>query len=125
MDRVQAVVAVVLFDRVLAGVAMATEDLNRQLIGLEAELGRPGFDNRRQQVEQLMGLLAQAFSLAALGFINKPRSVQAQVEGAFDIGFLRQQHAFHIGMANDRYGGCCRILVVWQAALRALTCVFK
>ncbi len=51
MDRVQAVVAVILFNRVLAGVAVAAEDLDRQFIGLETECRGPGFDDRGQQVE--------------------------------------------------------------------------
>ncbi|MCY1446589.1 hypothetical protein D9M71_631710 [compost metagenome] len=48
VDRVQAVVAVVLLHRVFAGVAVAAEDLDRQFVGLQAELRRPGFDDRCQ-----------------------------------------------------------------------------
>lgn len=49
MDGVQTVVAVVLLHRVFAGVAVAAENLDRQLVGLEAELRRPGFDDTRDQ----------------------------------------------------------------------------
>ena len=46
VDRVEAVVAVVLLHRVIAGVAVTAENLDGQLVGLEAELRRPGFDDR-------------------------------------------------------------------------------
>ncbi|MNE57025.1 hypothetical protein D3C80_1519700 [compost metagenome] len=48
VDRVQAVVPVVLLYRVFAGVAVATENLDCQFVGLEAERRRPGLDDRGQ-----------------------------------------------------------------------------
>ena len=52
VDRVDAVVAVVLLDRILARVAVAAEDLDRQVVGLERVVRAPGLDDRRQQLEQ-------------------------------------------------------------------------
>ena len=93
VDRVQAVVTVVLLHRVLTGITVTTEDLDRQFVGLQAELRRPGFDDRRQQIQQLMGLLAFGFGLQRRGVIEQPRRVQPEVERAFDVSLLRQQHA--------------------------------
>ncbi|MNL49233.1 hypothetical protein D3C87_1721520 [compost metagenome] len=90
VDRVQAVVAVVLLHRVFAGVAVAAEDLDRQFIGLQAELRGPGFDDRRQQVQQFMGLLAFGFGFKGGGVVEQSRRVQAEVERAFNVGLLCQ-----------------------------------
>ncbi len=85
VNRVQAVVAVVLFYRVFAGIAVAAENLDGQFVGLEAEGRGPGFDDRGQQVEQLLSLLASAFFAGGLGVVEQASGVQAQVEGAFDV----------------------------------------
>ena len=79
VDRVQAIVAVVLFHRVFAGVAVAAEDLDRQLVGLQAELRGPGLDDRGQQVEQVVGLAALFVVFQGLAVVEQARGVQAQV----------------------------------------------
>ncbi|CRM96126.1 hypothetical protein [Pseudomonas sp. 22 E 5] len=125
VDRVQAVVAVVLLHRVFAGVAVAAEDLDRQFVGLEAELRWPGFDDGREQVEQFVGVLALGFGCQRGGVVKQPSRVQAQVEGAFHIGFLGQQHALDIGVLDDRNRRGARVFAVGQATLRAFAGVFQ
>ena len=63
VDRVQAVVAVVLLHWVFAGIAVAAENLDRQFVGLEAERRGPGLDDRGQQIEQFLRLVAGALIL--------------------------------------------------------------
>ncbi|MDT4813811.1 hypothetical protein FQZ97_468040 [compost metagenome] len=125
VDRVEAVVAVVLLDRVFAGVAVAAEDLDGQLVGLQAELRGPGLDDRGEQVEQLQRLLARAVVGQGLVVVDQARGVQAEVEGALDVGLLRQQHAAHVGVLDDRHLRRGWVLAVRQAALRALAGVFQ
>ena len=63
-----------------------------------------------------------ALELAAGGdFIDQPRAVQHQCETALHPGLLLQQHAAHIGMADDRHGRA-RILATrtGQPTLRPL-----
>ncbi|MNP10703.1 hypothetical protein D3C76_1028610 [compost metagenome] len=125
VDRVQAVVAVVLLHRVFAGVAVAAEDLDRQLVGLEAEGRGPGLDDGRQQVEQRLRLLAGGFVISRVGVVEQPCGVQAQVESAFYIGFLCQQHTLHVGVLDDRHGRTVRVLVVQPSSLGSLAGVFQ
>ncbi|MCY1174068.1 hypothetical protein D9M73_142540 [compost metagenome] len=117
VNRVQTVIAVVLFHWVLAGVAVPAKNLDRQFVGLEAELRRPGFDDGGEQVEQFMGLLAGIIVLAGLGLVDQAGGIQAKIERAFDIGFLGQQHAFDIGMLDDRNRRGSGVLAVGQATL--------
>src|SRR3546814_15451278 len=46
VDRVQSIVSIELHDRVLAGVAIAAEYLNRQIVGRNAPLCRPRLAER-------------------------------------------------------------------------------
>src|SRR3546814_14158918 len=57
MDRVQTVVAIQTLDRIVARVAVATEHLDRELVGFQAELAGPGLGDRRQDFQQLMKLV--------------------------------------------------------------------
>ena len=52
VDGVEPVVSVVLFDVVLAGVAVSAVHLDGQAVGLETPLRRPALANRREDVEQ-------------------------------------------------------------------------
>ncbi|MNN32048.1 hypothetical protein D3C81_1457600 [compost metagenome] len=104
---------------------MAAEDLDRQFIGLEAERRGPGFDDRGQQVEQFLRLFAGAFIGGGQGVVEQSCGVKAQVEGALYIGLLRQQHALHVGVRDDRYRRAVRVLVVRQPTLWSLTRVFQ
>src|SRR3546814_5371772 len=64
VDRVQSIVSIELLDRVLAGVAIAAEYLNRQIVGRNAPLCRPRFDDRGEQLQQRA-------STRALGIIRE------------------------------------------------------
>jgi hypothetical protein len=57
---------------------VAAEDLDRQFVGLQAELRRPGFDDGRQQVQQFVGLLALGFGRQRGGVVEQSRGVQAR-----------------------------------------------
>ena len=72
-----------------------------------------------------MGLLALFLGGEGLGVVEQARGVQAQVEGAFHVGFLGEQHAAHVGVLDDRHLGAGRVLAIGQAALRALAGVFQ
>ena len=104
---------------------MAAEDLDGQLVGLEAELRGPGLDDRREQVKQLQGAGAVLGGLQGMGVVEQAGGVQAQVEGAFDVGLLGQQHAPHVGVLDDRHLRAGRVLAVRLAALRTLAGVFQ
>lgn len=117
VDGVESVVAVVLLHRVFAGVAVAAEDLDGQFVGLEAELGGPGLDDGGEQVEQFVGLLAGAVVGESLGVVEQARGIQAEVEGAFDVGLLGEQQAAYVGVLDDRDLWAARVLAVRVAAL--------
>jgi hypothetical protein len=57
VDGIEAVVAVELFHRVFACVAVAAMNLDRQAVGFETPLRRPGFGDRSQQVEEQPGFV--------------------------------------------------------------------
>ena len=125
VDRIQTVVTVVLLDRILPGIASATEDLNGVFVGLEAELRGPGLDDRREQIQQLQGRLALFLGFQGLGIVEQPCSVQAQVEGAFHIGFLGQQQTLDVGVLDDRDLRGSRILAIGQTALGPVAGIFQ
>ncbi len=65
--------------------------------------------------------------VAGAQFVNQACAVQLQREATFDIAFLREQHAPHIGVFDDRPLRLRRILAgrPHRAALRPLLGVFK
>ena len=103
VDRVEPIVAIVLFDVVLAGVAVATHDLDRQTVGLQAPLRRPTLGDRGQDVQQQSGPVAFVVGVGAVLPVHQACAVQRQRQCAFGIGLLRQQHSLHIGMFDDRH----------------------
>ncbi|MNG95613.1 hypothetical protein D3C79_546530 [compost metagenome] len=70
-------------------------------------------------------MVARRFVVGGLGIVEQARCVQAQVEGAFYISLLCQQHSFHIGVRDDRYCRAERVFAVRQPALRPLASVFQ
>ena len=78
VDGVEAVVPVELLDRVLPGVAVAAVDLDRQAVGFQAELGRPGLDHRGQQIQQAGGLGAGFGGFGEFLFVHQYGALQAQ-----------------------------------------------
>ena len=120
VDHVQPVVAPELLDGKLARVAVAAQHLDGQRVGLQAPLRGPGLDHRREQLQQQCGvvLLRGVFGGALL--VHQAGGVQGQAVGAFHIGFLRQQHASHIGVRHQRQRGRERVFVARYAALLPL-----
>jgi len=59
VNVVQAIVAIESLDGKITRVAVPTVNLDRQLVGLEAELRGPGFRDRREQVFALLVALVR------------------------------------------------------------------
>ncbi|MNC41425.1 hypothetical protein D3C75_901920 [compost metagenome] len=104
MDRVEAVVAVEHLDRMLIGIAMPTQHLNRQAIGARAVFGWPGLDDRRQEIQQYLCASALGLVRSSAHVVSQLCTKQTQAIGTFGIGLLCQQHASHIRMLNDPHG---------------------
>ena len=119
MDRVEAVVAVELLDIVFARVAVTPVHLDRQAVRLQTPLRWPGFGDRGQEFQQATGALAHFGSVAGMFVVHQPRAVQAQTQRPFHIRLLRQQHAPHVGVGDDRQLRRGRILGGGMASLRA------
>lgn len=111
MDRVQTVVTVELLHRVFAGVAVAAKNLDRQFVGLEAERRGPGFDDRGQQVEQVLRQLAGVFVSGRMGVVEQARGVQAQVKGAFYVAFCARSMRFTSVCSMIGTAGLCGSLL--------------
>ena len=125
VDRVQAVVAVVLLQRVLADIAGTAEDLDAQIRRNHAVLGRVGLDHRDQQIEQLGGICALGVGRRGVRVFEQAAGVQAQAQAAFGVHLLLQQHAAHVGVLDDANLRCQRVFAARQTALRALTSVVQ
>ena len=120
MYRIDPVVAIKAFDRVIAGIAVASEDLDGEFVGLQPVLRAPGLANRRKKFEQQMGLVAFLPLRRGPFLVDQPRRVQAQGQAALDDGFLSQQHPPHIRMFDDHDLAGVGIALVGVAALWAL-----
>ncbi|MNP03890.1 hypothetical protein D3C76_957880 [compost metagenome] len=120
MDGVQAVVPVVLLQRVLADVAGAAEDLHADVRGDNAVLRRIGLDHRNQQVEQFAGIAARLFLGCGMGIFVQAAGIQTQRQAAFGVGFLLQQQASHVGVFDDAHLRRQRILATRPTTLGTL-----
>jgi hypothetical protein len=103
VDRVQPVVAVVLLDVVLAGVAVAPEHLDGEAVGLQAPLRRPALGDRREGVEQQVRALALLLRLGRLLVVDELAAVQDERQSALHVGLLGEQHPAHVGVLDDRH----------------------
>ena len=65
-----AAVADQLFHAMLADIAVTAEHLHAEIGGLEAEIGEQGFDDRRHQGDEIVGVLTLLFFDAMLGHIE-------------------------------------------------------
>ena len=87
-----------------------------------AHVGEEGFDDRNQQRRTFAGGLAGCSVRMAVFQIQLARGVDREHAAAFDQGFLRQQHAPHIRMDDDRVSRLLRFRRPAQGArLQALT----
>ena len=120
VDHVQAVVAPVLLDGIVAGVAVAAVHLDRQAVGLQAPLARPALGDGREHLQQQRGIL-RSLRVAGVLLVDQAGAVQRQGQAALDIALLRQQHAAHVGVADDRHLRLAGVLAgrTDRAALRA------
>ena len=75
--------------------------VGRDLIAL---VGTVAFDDRSQETDQLVGLLALFLGLRRMRQIDLKRTPQAQHAEAFGKGLGVHQHAAHIGVDEDRIG---------------------
>ena len=118
VDMVEPVVAIEPLDRIVAGIAIAAEDLDRVLVGLEAMLGRPALGDRGQDIEQQPDPLAFARILDDPLPVEQQRAIAEQSGRALDRGLLCHQHPLDVGMRDDRHLRRGWVLVMWQATLR-------
>ncbi|MNH24514.1 hypothetical protein D3C79_844510 [compost metagenome] len=125
VDRVQAVVAPVLLQRVFTDVARAAEDLNADIGGDHPVFRGIGLDHGDQQVEQFGGIGAGVGIRCGVGVLEQAAGVQAQRQAAFGIGLLLQQHAPYVGVLDDTHLRCQRVLVARQTALWPLAGVIE
>ena len=102
VDHVQALVAPILLDGEVTGVAIAAVDLNGQAVGFQAPFTGPAFHNRRQNFQQPLGLVLLRL-VTGVEFIHQTGAVQAQRQSSLAIGFLRQEHALDVGVFNQAH----------------------
>ena len=93
-----------LLHAVLADVAVAAVDLDRKVGGLEAVVGEEGLDDRRQQLDQLVRILAHRGVLVAARDVELQRGPVGERAGALVDGALVEQHAAHVGVDDDGIG---------------------
>ena len=120
VNGVQTIVSIHQFNRVIIGVARATQYLNSKVIGFRAVLGRPRFHNRRQKIEQLKSLLTTLWVRMGFPIINQLRREQTQTPGALGVGFLGQQHTAHVGVLNQHDRWRQRVFTVGLTTLGTL-----
>ena len=82
MNHVKAIVAVVLLDVVLAGVAVTAVHLDGQTIGLEAPLRWPALGHWRQDVQQQFGIRALLLQICAVLDVNQLGAIQQERQSA-------------------------------------------
>ena len=117
MDRVEPVVAVEALDGEVPRVAVAAVNLDREAVGLLAELRGPGLGDRRENVEQQRGPLPFILLSRRRHVVEIARAGQAERERALDDGLLLEQHALHVGVPDDGHGRLRRIPVIDRPAL--------
>ena len=98
-----------LLHAVLADIAVAAMDLDREIGRLEAVIGEEGLDDRGHQLDQLVGVSAHLRIGMAAGDVELERDPVGQRPGALVEGSGIQQHPPDIGMDDDRIGGSLRI----------------
>ena len=122
VDRIQAVVAVELFDLVFARVAVAAMNLDGQVVGGQAPLRRPALGDRGQDVEQQVEIGERGRVGADFGLVDQARAVEVEGEATLDVGLLRKQHAAHVGVVDDLRLRAGRVLALGaeRPSLRAI-----
>mmetsp|Transcript_28953 Transcript_28953/g.87653 ORF Transcript_28953/g.87653 Transcript_28953/m.87653 type:complete len:498 (+) Transcript_28953:29-1522(+) len=125
MDHVEPIVAVELLHRVVVHVPGPAEDLDGPLVRLEAPLGRPRLDHRREELEQQQLVRPRRGVGRGGQRVDDTRRVHAQPERALDVRLLQQQHPLDIRVLDDRHHRRARVAAERRAALRALPRVLQ
>jgi hypothetical protein len=118
VDRVEPVIAVVLLEVVLAGVAITAVHPDREVVGVQAPLGGPTLRDRGENVEQQPRLLPAGLVVGGAQLIQQLPTVEDQAEPTFHVGLLREQHPAHVGVCGDRHRRRGRALRAGGPSLR-------
>ena len=103
---------------------MAAVDLHAEARDLLAHVGEEGFDDRNQQRRALACGLAVARFGMAMFKVQLPGAIRRQHPTALDQRLLRQQHAPHVRVNDDRISHLVRMLNAGQTArLQPLACI--
>ena len=103
MDRVQPVVAVVLLDVVVPGVAGAAEHLDGQVVGGQAPLRGPALGDRGEDPQHLLRLGLRGRVVQGRDVVDQPRAVEVERQGPLDVGLLGEQHPAHVRVLDQRH----------------------
>src|SRR5690606_30465900 len=101
---------------VLGDVAVAAEALLGVVGVFDAPLGQAGLGDRREEADQGIGTLARGGILRVMGDVELGIGRECQQAAAFDQRLLRQQHAAHVGLHQDRVSRLVGILGAGQRA---------
>jgi hypothetical protein len=101
VDRVQAVVAIELLDGIVARVAVAAQNLDREVVRRQAPLRGPRFGDRRQDLEQELRVRARLRRVGRVLVVHQACAVQIEGEPGLDVGLLGEEHPPHVGVLDD------------------------
>ena len=99
--------------------------MNREVVGDRPVDRRPGLADGRDQIEQQARIASPDRIRLGRGIIDQARGIETERDAAFRQRLLRQQHAPHIGVLDDRHLRLGRVLGAKRAALAALLGVAK
>ncbi len=106
----------------LADIAVAAVDLHAEAGDFLAHIGEERLDDGDQQRRALARRLAISRLGMAVFEVQLPGAIGGQHAAPLDQGFLRQQHAPHVRMHDDRVSHFVRVLRASQSArLQTLT----
>ena len=108
VDRRDPAVAHQLLHAPFANKTVAAEHLHAVVGHFQPGVGHEGFADRRQERQQVLGVLARGCVRAQMRGIQQLRGEVGQRPIAFVEGFHGQQHPPHIGVDDDRVGGFFR-----------------
>ena len=114
---VEAIVAIMPLDRIVARIAIAAQHLDRPFVRLEAMLRRPTLGHRRQQPQERLEPVPLRRILRDALPVDQQRAIGGERQPALDRRLLRQQHPPHIGMGDDRNLRRRRIALIRQPPL--------
>ena len=118
VDRGDAGVAQVLARAGLLDVAHPAVDLDAERGDLDAELGAPRLQHRREQLDAVLAALALCRVRVAVGEVDVGRDDVAERAHRLDLRLHRHQHAAHVRVVDD--GDAFAALAPGQPALHPL-----